>query len=312
MAFNVAGLSDYSNQENTDLFIQKVTLQKTAGYAQKVGGVKSSFAFHLLLTTPIVQDGDGCGYTASGDVQFTDRTLTTYALKFEDTLCLRTLEAKWTQKLLNSGQNYEDSDIPSVIMSDIADQIANKIESYDWTGTTGANFYNGIATVIETANTFTEANAAAYGTPQTAISNTTIDETLDMLMNAAIAKFPTWVGQTNVKLFVPMAVIGYYQQYLFRNNFFHFKPENIGNNEFPWIGTNWSIVGVNGLTGTGTAGTKCWMFETDNIFLGFDADSDETSARLWYSQDNDNHRYSFRLRRGWDTPYPNRFIRFSI
>lgn len=317
MAFNVAGLSNYTNQESTDLFIQKVTTQKTAGYAQKLPGVKSSFAFHKLLTTPIIQDGTSCGFTASGDVQFTDRTLTTYALKFEDKLCLRTLEAKWTQKLLNGGQDYSEDDIPAVIMSDIADQIANKLETYDWTGTVASNIYDGIQTVIEAANTYTDANTTTYGTVQTAISNTTIDEVLDMCMNAAIAKFPVWVGQNNIRLFVPMAVIGYYQQYLFRTNLFHFKPTDINQAEYDWIGTNgWKIVGVNGLTGTSTSNglttCKLWMCETDNLFLGFDADSDETSARLWYSQDNDDHRYSFRMRRGWDSPYPNRFIRFSV
>lgn len=313
MAFNVAGLANYSNQESTDLYIQKVTTQKTAGYAMKMPNVKSSFAFHLLLTTPIIQDGSGCGFTASGDVQFTDRTLTTYPYKFEDTLCLRTLEAKWTQKLLTAGQDYSDSDIPAVIMSDLSDQIANRLESYDWTGTTGANFYDGIQTVIEAANTYTEANVAAYGTPQTAISNTTIDECLDMLMNASIQKFPVWQEQSNIKLFVPLAVIGYYAQYIFRLNHFNIKPTEIGKTEYDWIGTpGWKIVGVPGLTGTGGSGTKMWMFETDNIFLGFDASSDETSARLWYSMDDDVHRYSFRGRRGWNTPFPNKFLRFSI
>lgn len=317
MGFNTTGLSNYTNQESTDLFIQKVTTQKTAGYATKLPNVKSSFAFHLMLTTPIIQNGDGCGYTASGDVQFTDRTLNTYAIKFEDKLCLRTLEAKWTQKLLSPGQNYEDSDIPAVIMSDLADQIANKIESYDWTGTIAANYYDGIQTVIESADTFTDANTTTYGTVQTAVSNSTIDECLDMLMNAAIAKFPLWMGQSNIRLFVPMAVIGYYVQYVFRLNGYHIKPIAIDTAEYEWVGTpGWKIVGVNGLTGTSTSNgltaCKLWMCETDNLYLGFDASSDETSARIWYSQDNDDHRYSFRMRRGWNTPHPNRFIRFRV
>src|SRR3989337_1815906 len=129
MGLNVAGLSNYTNQESTDLFIQKVTTMKTAGYLKKLPNVKSSFAFHLMLTTPIIQDGSGCGFTASGDVQLTDRTISTYQVKFQDTICLRTLEAKWTQHLLSPGQDYSDSQIPVVIMSNLADEISNRMEA---------------------------------------------------------------------------------------------------------------------------------------------------------------------------------------
>lgn len=309
MAFNVAGLSNYSNQESTDLLLQKVTGIKTATYAQKIGNVKSSFALHRLLTTPILQDGTACGFTASGDVQFTDKTLTTYAIKYEDTLCMRTLEAKWTQKLLNSGQNYEDSDIPAVIMSDLYDRIANALETYDWTGTTGANYYDGIATIIDTANLFTQVNNTTYmtGGALASVTESTIDEAKNGMIIAAVKRFPQWMAKSTVKWFVPMEWIAYYAQNLLDKNYFHVKPEDITKGEINIPGTPWNIVGVNGLAGQ----TKSYMFDTEFLFLGFDASSDETSARLWYSQDNDNHRYSIRMRRGWQHAYPNEVLKFS-
>jgi len=310
MAFNVAGLSAYTNEESTEVFVQKVTLNETGKYARVIPNVKSTFALHLMLTTPIIQDGSSCGFTASGDVQLTDATLTTYACKFEDTLCLRTLEAKWTQKLLTAGQDYSDDDIPAFIMSDLSDRIANLLETYDWTGTTGANYYGGIATVIDTANTFTQANVAAYGTPIAAMSNSNIDEAIDMVTNAVIAKFPVWMTQSNVKWFVPIEWFGYFTQWTLRANYFHMKPESLGNNELPIPGTPWTIVGVIGLAGT----TKSYMMEVGdngNLFMGTDLSGEELRARIWYSNDDDNHKYSFRFRRGWQLAYPSRVIKFS-
>lgn len=307
MAFDVSGLDNYTNQTVTDLFVQDYVTNKTANYAQKIDDVKSAIALHRFQTALTRQDGAACSYTSSGTVAFTDRVLTTYPLKYGQTFCARDLQPKWTQLLLNSGQDIESQEPGAVILADLSKKVAADLESTDWTGTVASNLYDGIQTILETANMATQVNHTDYGTVQTAIDETTIDEILIMLRKAAIKKFPHWMGKSTIKVFVPMSVIGYLSANLLDKNYFHVPPKDIMPGNFPFLLTPWEFVGVYGLTGN-----KIWMFDTDHLFLGFDSSSDETSAKIWYSKDDDNHKWSMRLRRGWQHIFPDEVLKFTV
>lgn len=315
MAFDVSGLVNYTDQTSTDLLVKKTVKTKTAGFAKKVPSVKSSFALQLLSNTATHQDGSGCGFNASGTTAFTQRTLTTYAIKIEDTLCLRTLEAKWTQALLAAGQDYSTSDIPAAIMANIYDEEAENLETYDWTGTVaGAAKYDGLKTIIDAAVGVTEANAAAYvpgGAPLTAVDETNVIDVVSACYNALIANAPALLGQSNNYLFIPMEYFGYLTiAYLNKNYFVYNNAATAGAEDMiPMLGNpNIKIVGTVGLTGT----KDCYLINGDNMFLGFDASSEETSARMWYSNDDDIHKYSIRFRRGWQIAYPTEIVKFTI
>src|SRR5690242_3182617 len=115
MAYSVASLTAYVNEQDKKLLTALQFERETASYANIVTGVKSSKALQLLTNTPIPQDGSTCAFNASGTTAFTQRLITTGAVKYQDTLCPRTLESKWTQLLLKNGQVYTDADIPAAI-----------------------------------------------------------------------------------------------------------------------------------------------------------------------------------------------------
>ena len=50
-----------------------------------------------------------------------------------------------------------------------------------------------------------------------------------------------------------------------------------------------------------------------NVYFGYDKDeSAENVSEMWYSKDNQTHKYSIRLRRGWQVAYVNEVIKFTI
>lgn len=307
MAFDVSGLDNYTDQTSTDLFVQDYVTSKTATYAQKIDEVKSAIALHRFVTAVTRQDGAACGFTSSGTVAFTDRVLTTYPIKYQQVFCARDLQPKWTQLLLNAGQDIESQEPGAVIINDLSKKVQADLESTDWTGTVAANKYDGIETILNTANMFTQANHTDYGTVQTAVNETTVDEIMIMLRKAAIAKFPHWMNKSSVKVFVPMSWIGYLSANLLDKNYYHVSPKDIQAGNMPFLLTPWEFVGVYGLTGT-----TAWMFDTEHLFLGLDSSSDETSAKIWYSEDDDNHKWSLRLRRGWQHVFPQEVLKFSL
>jgi heat shock protein HslJ len=97
------------------------------------------------------------GFNASGTTIFTQRTITTKAVKFEEIMCLRDLETKWTQILLKNGQRYSEADVPGVIVDEITKKIMARLEVADWQGDTASgnayiNRYDGLAKIIKAAS----------------------------------------------------------------------------------------------------------------------------------------------------------------
>jgi len=317
MAFDVSGLSAYTDQTTMRDFIVKAQVkQKTAKYAKKVANAKTPVALNLLTTTATHQVGGTCGYSTSGTVTMTQRTLTASPIKINQTLCLRELEAKWTAILLTSGQDYSSAVLPVPILQNIVDVDATQLETYDWTGTVaGAAKYDGLKTIIDAAGGVNEANAAAYvegGAPLVAVDKTNILKAIDAVINATTALVPALLSQTNNYLFVPIEYYTYaVQAYLDKNyygNFDNAKGEG-SMNEMNVIGyPNFKIVGTEGLTGT----KDMYLINGDNMFLGFDMDGEETNAKVWYSQDDDNHKTAILYRRGWQVAFPDQIVKFTI
>ena len=100
MAFNVSALANYTNEQSTELVLKSLFGSKTASLLQAAGqvqvGVKSAEALNIL-TSDVYFQADGCGYNPSGNTTFTQRNITVGKIKVEETLCPKTLEAKWMQ-----------------------------------------------------------------------------------------------------------------------------------------------------------------------------------------------------------------------
>ncbi len=75
MGFTVSGLTNYVDQSSTELIAAAQFKSETAALANIQTGVKSSAALQILTVSPIPQDGSTCGFTASGDVAFTQRNI---------------------------------------------------------------------------------------------------------------------------------------------------------------------------------------------------------------------------------------------
>lgn len=86
MGFTVSALTDYVDQTSTDLLTAVQFSAETAAIMNLQTGIKSAAALQLLSTNSVPQAGETCGFNASGDVTFTQRNLTTIAIKFQDTL----------------------------------------------------------------------------------------------------------------------------------------------------------------------------------------------------------------------------------
>ena len=309
--FTVSSLTDYVNEQSRELLTALQFENETASYANIQPGVKSSAALQILTSTPIPQDGSTCAFNASGGTTFTQRILSTSAVKYQDTLCFRTLEAKWTQLLLKRGQKYDESDVPAAMVADLVAQIKAQQETADWQGDTTSTSaylsrYDGLIKII----------AAASGT-NVATASTWNASNARAIVKNIISKIPAALkGSPSVKIFMGYDAAETYRQALMDANLFH-VPAGSGNQQGIMAeGSVHEVVPVHGLDGlTASSGTSApFIFALDpdrNLYLGVDSPDEEDQAEMWYSQDDQNVKYSFRFRRGWQIAFPSEIVEYA-
>lgn len=307
MAFSVSSLTDYVDQSSEELLTLLQFEGETAKQANLITGVKSSRSLQILTNTVNFQDGDSdCAFNASGTTDFAQRNIVTKGIKVQEVLCPRALQAKWTQLLLRAGQKYDESDIPKLIIQDYVKQILKKLETLDWTGSTTGTFYDGLIKIIKAEST-TQVATSVAGPVTTSNVRTIVQNCLTKVPAA-------YKGDPAFKFFMGYDIAELYRQKMFTDNLYHF-PANGDQKGINAEGSNHEIIPVHGLDGFGSnAGDNPFIFGMDpvrNLYLGVDMDGEEEKPELWYSQDDQNVKFSFRFRRGWQIAFPSEIVEYS-
>ena len=310
MGFTVSSLTNYVDQSSTELIAAAQFKSETAALANIQTGVKSSAALQILTVSPIPQGGNGvlsCGFTATGDVTFSQRTIESKPLKYEDALCPKNLEAKWTQLLLRSGQNYTEADIPAMVMDEIIKVINKNNEVADWQGNTSSGSaylspYDGLIKIINAASGVVTATASIYNTTncRTIVAN--------ILTNIPAAL----KGDPDVKIFMGYDAAEIYRQKLMNDNLYH-VPAGTGR---PLLaeGSVVEIIPVHGLDGLySVSGQSCiFAMKPSNMYLGVDMQGEEEQARMWVDgSDMETVKYRVAYRRGWQVAIPSEIVKYA-
>jgi len=309
MAFNVTGLTDYTNQQSTDLVLKSLFGSKTAAVLQAAGqvqvGVKSAEALNIL-TGDVYFQADGCGYTASGNTTFTQRNITVGKIKVEETLCPKTLEAKWMQTQIAAG-SPEAVPFEEQIGNDKATRIAKLLEVAMWQGDTATsntnpntNRFDGFNKVIDDAAASVDGNT----TSATAITTSNIEALVDDMYNALPADI---ADADDLVVFVGIDTFKKYSTALRASNLFHYAADSEGM-EMMIPATNLKMIAVGGLDGT----DRMFAGRLSNFFVGTDLANEEEEYRFWYSQDPDEVRFRATMKYGVQIAFPEQLVEFTL
>ena len=309
MAFVVSSLANYTNEQSTDLLVKALFGSKTASTLQSAGqvqvGVKSSATLNLLNSTVFFQ-ADGCGYNPSGSTTFTQRTITVGAVKVEETLCPKTLEAKWMQTQIMAGSPtmipFEEQ-----VGAEKSAVIAENIEIAMWQGDTTSgnpnlNRFDGFNKIIAAASP-TLANSAP--TAFTSITSANIDDILDQVYANIPARIAT---KSDLVCFIGVDAFKLMLVNLKNANLFHYAVEASEAMEMVYPGTNMKLIAVGGLSGT----SKIVAGSLSNFFVGTDLANEEEVYKLWYSEDNDEVRFRTTFAYGVQVAYPAEVVFFTL
>jgi hypothetical protein len=310
MSFNVASLTNYVNEQSTDL-ISRLYFEKTSSdYFTLQSGVKKTDALHLLAVTAFPQDGSGCSPTASGDVVFTNRDITVGQITYFSGFCMKDLIPKYTQILLRAG-NAETEEM--AFEAEVADSIIKTImehnETADWQGDTASgnvyiNRYDGLIKIIDAATTAVDGNTSA-ATSITSGASGNVDTLVNNICNARPAKVKSAANQV---LFVGQDTFDKFVDTLNAKNLYNVDATSWANYSVSIPGKNVTLVGVVGLDGT----DRMFLGTQENFFLGFDLQNDEEEFDMWYEKKDDKVYYRVKFKRGLQVAYPNEIVEFTL
>lgn len=182
MAFSVGTLANYTDEQRFPLIRKAVLSAKTASLLTLQAGVKSSAAINILESDAVFQ-ADGCGFNASGTTALTQRVITAGAIKVQEALCPKTLEAKYIQTQLAPGSMYDSIPFEQLYAEEKASQIAKALEVALWngdlaSGSANLNKFDGLLKVIDGSYSAANVNAQKIaGTVATTSGSATVTGT---------------------------------------------------------------------------------------------------------------------------------------
>jgi hypothetical protein len=316
MAFNVAALADYTEQNEALLVTSAVLGAKTASLIKSAGnvmiGVKSSETINIFDTDAIFQSGGSCGFTASGSTSFTQRTVTVGKIKVNEALCPKDLEAKYLQKALPTGSMYDSIPFEQEFSEKKAKKIASQLEIALWQGNTASgnvnlNKFTGLNALVDAASGVVDANVSGFisGAPLSTLTAANVVSIFDGVYKAIPAEI---VSEDDVVIFCGMDTFRTYTIALKNANLFHYQINEKADNEFILPGTTIKVIAVQGLNGT----NRVYAMRLSNMFLGTDLLNEEEKFEVFYAKESDQVRYVCEFKMGVNFAFPDEITKFVL
>ena len=283
MAFNVSGLSAYV-QENKDNILRRVVLEgDTISKMAKQLGVKTKERLHYFALDPVIQDGKGCGFSAQGATNITEKDVETAVMKINDQWCNDDLLGKYAEYLVRFGadENAENLAFEQLIADELVKNINKEMEKRVWQGKKATDLIDGLLTQ---ANADADTVKVTFGT----------GDTLYDKVKAVIMAIPEEILDDAVVFVSPANFRGLVFELLEMNNF-HIAPEEIEKGEFYFPGTSIAIHKTIGLTGEDS---KIYASTWENMVYATDMMDDKEELRFWFSDDADLHRVKVKWNAG--------------
>ena len=97
MAYDVSALPAYVQENRLPLLAAAVLKGKTVEVINRQSGVKGKAALNIVNIDASFADGSSCGFTATGDDEFSQRVIETALVKVEKEWCWKDLIGYWNE-----------------------------------------------------------------------------------------------------------------------------------------------------------------------------------------------------------------------
>jgi hypothetical protein len=310
MAYAFGNLAAYTEQQSLPLITKSLFSAKSASILTPMVGVKSSKAVNLLATDAVFQNGDNCGFTASGTTTFSNRVLSVAKIKVHEALCPKKLEEYWIQTQVVAGSNPESIPFEQQYAELKAGTIAEQMEVAIWqgdaaSGNTNANTnkFDGFIKLINAASGTTIAGNTG------SVSGITNSNAFAVMQGVYNAIPMSLLDKADLRIVCGWDTFRKLVANLTTLNLFHYSPTVDGNvGELVLPGTNTTVVALNGLNST----NRIFAMRLSNMFYGVDLLGEDERFEIFYAKEAMEVRWVAEWKAGVQFAYANEIVNFIL
>ena len=300
--FIVSSLPEYV-QTNRDLLLKNFALVGNATRRRNISfqlGVKKDANLNYLDIEPTLQDGSACGFSALGDVELSQRTISTSMIKVNMDICPRNLVGKYAEYLVRINATENDLPFEQYIMDGVVEQINKKIEKLVWQGDktgkssdTDLKWIDGWIKLATDDSTVVDATIASGSSAYAGLM-------------AVYASIPEETLERGAEIYVSPAVFRAFISDVVAMNLYHYGGPASGSapQEAYLPGTDVRVVSTPGLSGS----LSVLATFPRNLVYGTDMMGDEEDIRLWFSDDDDVYKLKVLWNSGVQFYYPEQVV----
>lgn len=298
-SFDLTQIGTYTDQVGGLLLSESIVKAKTLDLCYIQAGVAGTQSINLLSASVAFTEA-GCGWDNTANLSattFTQRNLVSKLYKYQEALCPTSLRNYWAGMFLNNPASNEELPFEQQIAELKAKEIQKFVEDKVWKATTGADGYNGFYYTISSATTGVNLVVSAT-TPSSSTMLTCVDE--------VIAALPDAIREDDdLIVFMSMSNYNSYVVNLRTANYFHFSPENAGQEFITFHpATKIRVVGVPGLNST----NRITCGKSSQMVIGVGLLDDTERLDMWYSRDNDEVRLQAQFNLSSNIAFPQNFV----
>lgn len=310
MALDLTGLTAYIDEQNFPMMTKALIGGRTASLLTPQLGVKGKTKINLMDVDVVMQDGSGCAWNASGNIDLTQREIDAKQVKINLEFCPKELNAYYWRTQMAAGTHQESLPFEEQFANYLVEKVQNEIEKVIWNGDFAGGsgnlaMFDGL--IIPSAS-FTDCNVSTGSFPTPLATAITISNVLEAIERIYVETPSAAVAKGDFKIFLGTDKFRVLAAALMNGNGLTSAGGQLNNYTssfdplrliFP--GTNIEIVGVGGLE----ASNDIVGFSVANAFLGMDLSEDSSKIESWYSQDDRKFRVAMEFTMGTQFAYPD-------
>jgi hypothetical protein len=306
MSLNVSALSTYNDELKAGL-VKEILLKATTingDLVTRMFGVKGNTVKLNNVKSTINASSVLCGFVATGSTILNQATMTLCPIKFQDAICLETLEQYWYSYEMENQYNTDSlGSFESMFLDNKTEYIAKELDKIAWRG----NKTSGAGNLALCDGFLAVATAASASTVNVTKSALTVSNAYSVV-DAVLAVLPE-VILDDTTLFMSPADFQIYLSSLRVLNLYNYNTDAKGIDSIQHPGSIGLMVKrANGLSGI-ASGTML-ATNKDNIVLGV-SDNSDLDFSTWYSQDNQELRLSAKIKIGTAFYFPELVVRVA-
>tara|TARA_R110002110_G_scaffold153552_1_gene347020 strand:- start:15733 stop:16692 length:960 start_codon:yes stop_codon:yes gene_type:complete len=310
MALDLTGLTAYIDEQNFPMVTKALIGGRTASMLTPQMGVAGKTKINLLDVDVNMQDGSGCAWNASGNVDLTQREIDAKQVKINLELCPKDLQGFYWRTQMAAGTHQDSIPFEEQFSNYLVEKVQDEIEKVIWNGdaqTPAAGNLGMFDGLVMPRALYTDCNLGTGSFPTPLTTAVTISNVLEAIERIYVETPSAAVAQGDFKIFMGTDKFRVLAAALMNGNGLSSAGGQLNNytSDFDPLrlifpGTNIEVVGVGGLDGF----NDIYGMSMANAFLGVNLSEDSSKIESWYSQDDRVFRVAMEFTMGVQVAVP--------